>query len=110
MSTEPVQKLITPPDVGSGVSPMAYLAELLGTFFFLLVILTKGEAVPIAIGLLASIYAFGGLSGGHFNPAVSLVFFAKGDFNEPGSVTFGRYVGAQVYGAIFALVVFNHLH
>ena len=91
------------------MSPLAFLAEMLGTFFFFFVILTKGEAVPISIGLLASIYAFGGLSGGHFNPAVSLVFFAKGDFNEPGHVTFGRYLGAQIYGAMFALVAFNLL-
>ena len=82
---------------------MAFISELLGTFFFLTVILTKGEAIPIAIGLLASIYAFGPLSGGHFNPAVSLMFLANGDFNDPGPITFVRYVVMQTAGAIFAL-------
>ncbi len=82
---------------------MAFLAEFLGTFFFLSVILAKGSAIPIVIGLLASIYAFGGLSGGHFNPAVSLMFLAKGDFNNHSA--FVRYVVMQVAGAVLALQV-----
>ncbi len=106
------QKLSTPPNVAEEgkpqkQSPMAFFAEMMGTFFFLSVILSKGEAFPIAVGLLASIYAFGQLSGGHFNPAVSLMFFAKGDFNNPGALTFCRYVVMQTSGAIFALQFHN---
>ncbi len=55
-----------------------YIAELIGTFFL---VYTIGHTVigghplaPIGIGLVlaAMIYACGHLSGGHFNPAVTL--------------------------------------
>jgi aquaporin Z len=78
------------------------VAEFLGTFFFLTVILAKGEAIPIVIGLLASIYAFGGLSGGHFNPAVSVMFLAKGHSDFTVS-SFVLYVIAQSLGGLAAL-------
>ena len=77
----------------------AVLGEFIGTFFFLLVILMVGEPIPIAIGLLASIYAFGGLSGGHFNPAVSTMMVVKGDID---TVTYGAYVVAQILGGLCA--------
>ena len=62
------------------------LAELLGTFTFFLIgfmaILSQqafyqsGDLVVIAfgfgLGLFAAIQIFGGVSGGHFNPAVTL--------------------------------------
>ena len=63
-----------------------YLAELLGTFLFMTIgYLVGGRAgrraasrglvvVPFSFGfgLLAAIFAFGHISGGHFNPAVSV--------------------------------------
>ena len=44
------------------------LVELIGTFVFLSVILSKGEAIPIAVALAAVIF----LGGGHYNPLVTL--------------------------------------
>jgi glycerol uptake facilitator-like aquaporin len=85
---------------------MAYVAEFLGTFFFLLVILTKGEAFAIAIGLYAAISAFGCLSGGHFNPTVSIIFLAKNDFKS--TPAFLGYLIAQILGAVAALSFFNY--
>jgi aquaporin Z len=63
-----------------------YLAELLGTFILVLIasmaiVATRGEGVmavvPLAFGLalLAGLYPFGEVSGGHFNPAVTLAMF-----------------------------------
>jgi len=66
-----------------------YLAELLGTFTLVFVgtatiagVAKTGlplglAVVPLAFGLalLAGLYAFGEISGGHFNPAVSLGMF-----------------------------------
>jgi glycerol uptake facilitator-like aquaporin len=57
------------------------ISEFLGTFVFLGVIFgnikqnTSGIIIPIPIGmsLITMIYLFGPLSGGHFNPAVSLM-------------------------------------
>jgi len=91
-----------------------YLAELLGTFLFL----TIGYAsvanfnatqpavagilvVPFAfgLGLLAGIYAFGHVSGGHFNPAVTIAMVADGRTTPMEAV---GYIIAQVIGAIGA--------
>jgi aquaporin Z len=62
-----------------------YLAELVGTFILVLVgsmtILSAGQLglvmVPFGfgLGLLAAIYAVGHVSGGHFNPAVTLAMY-----------------------------------
>lgn len=79
----------------------AVLAEFLGTFVFLLTILVVGQPIPIVVGLLAAILAFGNLSGGHFNPAVSTMMLAKGDINI---MTYVLYIIAQVLGGLSALL------
>lgn len=81
-----------------------FLSELLGTFFFLGVILATGEAVPIGIALAAAIFLTAKASGGHLNPAVSTMMFAKGSIN---TVTFVAYVIAQILGGLLALMFFN---
>jgi aquaporin Z len=61
-----------------------YVVELIGTFFLVLTVgttVSAGLAVaPLAIGavLMAMIFAGGHVSGGHFNPAVSLGVFVRG--------------------------------
>jgi aquaporin Z len=87
------------------------VAEFLGTFGLLFVgglaILaatrTGGGLVVIALGfglaLLISLYAFGEVSGGHYNPAVSLGALLDGRIDV---VTFALYVVAQVAGAVVA--------
>lgn len=86
------------------------LAEFLGTFW--LVFGGCGSAifaaynigfvgVSIAFGLtvLTGAYAFGHISGGHFNPAVSVGLMVGGRFK---SSELGGYIVAQVLGAIAA--------
>ena len=80
------------------------LAEFLGTFILLLAILFAGQPVFIAAGFLAAITIAGGISGGHINPAVSLAMVAKGDLPMN---ALPQYIGAQVAGALAALVVFK---
>lgn len=62
-----------------------------------------GALLVIALGfglaLLGSLYAFGEVSGGHFNPAVSLAALLA---RRVGLVTFALYLAAQVAGAIVA--------
>ena len=73
-----------------------YLAELLGTFTLvfigsLAILAAVATDAPLVItiafgfglALLAGLYAFGELSGGHFNPAVSLGMFLSGRLELP---------------------------
>jgi aquaporin Z len=82
------------------------LVEFIGTFVFLAVILATGEALPIAIALATVIYLGGATSGGHFNPAVSTMFFLKGDLDM---VKLAGYVTAQVLGGVAALAFKNNV-
>tara|TARA_Y100000748_G_scaffold281222_1_gene260694 strand:+ start:152 stop:412 length:261 start_codon:yes stop_codon:yes gene_type:complete len=77
-----------------------YLVEFLGTMFLMFVILSIGEALPIGLALTIAIYLGSAISGGHFNPAVS-VAMAIG--NNISFTELLPYVGAQVGGAIVAL-------
>jgi aquaporin Z len=91
-----------------------YLAELLGTFVLVfggsLSILSAvrggGDVVTIGLGfglsLLAGLYAFGEISGGHFNPAVSLAAFLDRRLTAQETIW---YWISQVAGAILASLV-----
>lgn len=88
------------------------LAELFGTFILVFVgslaIISAGETggvllVSIALGfglaLMVGLYAFGEVSGGHFNPAVSLAMYL--DKRLPANDLIGYWV-AQFAGAVLA--------
>ena len=89
------------------------LAEVLGTYILLLVggaailaINGSGAAttlVAIAFGFglaqLAGLYAFGEVSGGHYNPAVSLAMVLDGRMDP---VTMITYWVSQIAGAVLA--------
>lgn len=80
------------------------LVEFIGTFIFLSVILTTGEAIPIGLALATAIFFGGKVSGGHFNPAVSTMML----MNRKLSVEqFVGYVIAQVLGGLVALWFFK---
>ena len=75
-----------------------YVVEFIGTFLFVLMIVgavhnTTSALAPLAIGaaLMINVYAGGHISGGHFNPAVSLAAYVrKGEiFTRSGPNTFG---------------------
>ena len=85
---------------------LTYVVEFLGTFLFLSVIVASGQPVLIALALLLVILLGGGISGGHFNPAVSVMFWAKGALT---STDLAGYVVAQVLGGLGALTVYNML-
>jgi aquaporin Z len=83
---------------------LTYVVEFLGTFLFLSVIVATGQPIMIALALLAVILLGGSISGGHFNPAVSLMFWAKGGLRTTDLL---GYVVAQSLGGLGALTVFN---
>jgi len=62
-------------------------------------------AVSFAVGLavLAMTYAVGRLSGGHFNPAVTIGLIAAGRFESGNAIA---YIVAQVLGGLAAAFVF----
>lgn len=85
---------------------LKYVTEFIGTFMFLAVILMSGGN-PIAIGvaLTAAIYFGAHVSGGNYNPAVSVMMFAKGGLS--GMTTLG-YIVAQLLGGLAALYFYDN--
>ncbi len=75
--------------------------ELIGTFVFLSVIIKTGDAIAIGIALAAVIFMGGAVSGGHFNPAVSVMMFLNKKINL---VQLASYVAIQCIGGVLALV------
>lgn len=79
-----------------------YLTEFVGSFFFLLTIglvATSGHPLaPLTIGatLMVVVYMGGHISGGHFNPAVTLAVYLRGKL-PAGDVA--PYMLAQIAGA-----------
>jgi len=95
---------------------MKYVAEFLGTFFFLSVILAataKNALAPaltpvmIVVGLLAAIVIAGPLSGAHLNPAVSTMMALNKSLPV---ADFLPFVGAQLLGAVAAKTVFDMMN
>jgi aquaporin Z len=86
-----------------------YIVEFIGTFFLVFTVgMTvighkEGDGVipPLAIGsaLMVMVYAGGHLSGGHYNPAVSLGAFVRGRLPMPDLIP---YWVAQLAGGVVA--------
>lgn len=90
-----------------------FIAEVLGTFVFLGVIITvvndkKSMANWLKIGLALSIaiVLFGGVSGGNFNPAVSFMLFLNNQLSSSELLT---YIVAQLIGAVSAYFIFLYV-
>lgn len=100
------------------VNPRAWLAESIGTFclvFFGPISITlsvvafgNGQLTPQAILMIAfahgaaiglMVYAFGHVSGGHFNPAVTLSFLATKRISIKEAIA---YIAFQLIGAVVA--------
>ena len=77
-----------------------YLVEFVGTAFFLYVIVATGN--PLAIGAALTIAAMlgGKISGGNYNPAVSVMMVAAGKLPQNELLP---YIIAQVLGGLTAL-------
>ena len=83
-----------------------YVVEFLGTVFFLLVILLTGQAIPIGLALMAVIMVGGKISGGHFNPAVSVMMWRNGKLKMS---DLAPYVIAQDLGGLVALELSKYI-
>jgi aquaporin Z len=81
-----------------------YLAEFLGTLFFVYVILATGNPIAIGAALTIAIFLSASMSGGHINPAVSVVMAAKGRISTSDMIP---YVIAQILGGLVALEIYK---
>ncbi len=93
-----------------------YLAEFVGTFGLLLAVggaavFSLGEidltrvllvSLSVGFGLIGLIYAFGDISGGHFNPAVTIAAWVAGKFPARDVIP---YILAQLAGAVVGMGV-----
>src|SRR6059058_4075705 len=87
-----------------------YIVEFIGTFFLLLTIgctgigAGAGVIAPLAIGaaLMIMVYAGGHISGGHYNPAVTVGVLLRGKVNVADVVP---YMVAQFVAAALAAVI-----
>ena len=94
-----------------------YLTEFIGTFFLVLTVgmcvieplkAGAGSFAPIAIGsaLMIMVYAGGHVSGGHYNPAVTVAVWLRG--RCPGADV-PAYIGSQLAGSVVAAVLALYL-
>lgn len=87
-----------------------YITEFIGTMFLVLVVGVAaiggaaGAMAPFAIGLILMVMIFAGghISGGHYNPAVTLAVFVRGKIDMGGALT---YWIAQIGGALAAWAI-----
>jgi len=86
-----------------------YLVEFIGTFFLVFTVgmsVRSGAALaPVAIGasLMVMIFAGGHISGGHFNPAVSLAAFVRGKLETKDLIPY--WIAQFAAGVVAALIV-----
>lgn len=84
------------------------LTEFIGTFFLVLTVgltvTAQSPYAPLAIGasLMVMVYMGGHISGGHYNPAVSLAAMMRGALP---SSQYASYVIAQIAGALAAALI-----
>lgn len=66
-----------------------------------------GVALAFGLTVLTMVYAVGGISGGHFNPAVSVGLLVAGRFEARELVPYvvAQLIGAVAAGAVLYLVV-----
>ena len=87
-----------------------YLVEFIGTFFLVLTVgMTvinpdNGVIAPLAIGsaLMIMVYAGGHVSGGHYNPAVTIAVWLRGRCPQSDVLP---YIGSQIAAGIVAAIV-----
>ena len=83
-----------------------YLAEFVGTLFFVYVILATGNPLAIGAAYALSMLLTVNLSGGHLNPAVTIVMASLGKIGTNDIIP---YALAQIFGALVALELFNRI-
>jgi aquaporin Z len=92
-----------------------YLTEFVGMVFFVmtigLVVATRAPMAPLIIGgvLMVIVYMGGSVSGGHFNPAVTLAAFLRNKMNRRDLIPYwiAQLLGALVGASLSRMFVDN---
>ena len=122
-SENTLMEVFSPLPVVSEIAPIKkYTAELIGTMILVLigcgtaVVVTMlgvtysyvGIALAFGLAVLAMVYAFGGISGCHINPAISISMLVAGKLSVRDTVFYiifqciGAIIGAGILYAIFS--------
>lgn len=81
-----------------------YLVEFIGAAFFIYVILATGNPIAVGAALALIILLTGPISGGHINPAVTIVMASAGQLPVSEIVP---YSVAQIMGGLVALEIYK---
>lgn len=82
----------------------AYLVEFLGAAFFMYIVLATGNPLAIGAALTFVILITSKISGGHINPAISIVMASAGKLDTNDLVP---YCIAQILGGLTALEIYK---
>ena len=102
---------------------MKYIAEFTGTFFLVAAVIGSGimaeeisggntgitllgNTIPTGAILYVIIKMFGPISGAHFNPAVSFVFFKRKELSPPDLI---KYIIVQIMGGVLAVFLIHYI-
>ena len=81
-----------------------YLAEFVGTIFFVYIILATSNPLAIGAALTVVLFLCSKISGGHVNPAVSVAMAAKGSLPTTDLIP---YIVVQIVGGLVALEIYK---
>lgn len=76
------------------------ITEIIGTFIFVAIVIKTGDPIASGIALAAVMFMGHNVSGGHYNPAVTLAMYANNKLKL--EETLG-YITSQVLGGLIAL-------
>lgn len=81
-----------------------YIVEFLGTMFLMFVIFTTGNWLAIGAALAIAVLLGGSISGGAFNPAVTISLYAAGKLSKQDVIP---YIVVQILGGLGAFFLFK---
>ncbi len=81
-----------------------YLVEFLGTMFLMFVIFATGNWIAIGAALAVAVMLGGAISGGAFNPAVTIALSAAGKMSKSDVLP---YIIVQILGALAAFYAYK---
>jgi glycerol uptake facilitator-like aquaporin len=83
-----------------------YLAELIGSFYLVLALGLTGNALASGLLIIPVIYFGAKISGAHYNPAVTMAYWATGSLSQK---SMWIYILSQTTGALIGCLVIFYL-